>query len=326
MVISIDEVINIKRSVESELMKIPGVNGVGAGYKEVGGETTHRLGIRVYVNKKRDNVPDIEKIPSEILGVETDIIERAEIAKPHSKDESPYPILMGGISIHRGREEGTIGAIVRDSTQTKEVMILSSYHILACVDPNDPNGPIYQGNPGNKIARYTRGNLTDTVDAAVACIDQNIYSSGKIKGLSDNGMDIAVAGAEFAVTYFKIMHDKGRQADVIKRGITTRVTHGYIKDVEAPVGFNYQQSLGVADTHWFGHQLLIEPYDGQPFSQGGDSGSAILDNSGHIVGLLVGGVEGQIDSYANRIENVLDVCQITPYTDGDSAIVNVNPC
>ena len=65
----------IKKRVEADLLKIPGVTGVDVGRKIVGGRKTDTLAIRVYVEKKRD-VPKIELIPSEIEGIPTDVIER----------------------------------------------------------------------------------------------------------------------------------------------------------------------------------------------------------------------------------------------------------
>lgn len=83
---SLEEIKEIKRNVEIDLLSIPGVNGVGIGYKQVGGQSTDELSIHVYVDKKRRNVSNIERIPSHIQGIPTDVIERETTAVPYSMD------------------------------------------------------------------------------------------------------------------------------------------------------------------------------------------------------------------------------------------------
>ena len=79
---SLDEIRRVKREVEAELLKLPGVTGVDVGPKSVGGRKTGQLAIRVYVEKKRD-VPQDQSIPTEIQGVPTDVVERRFVL--HSK-------------------------------------------------------------------------------------------------------------------------------------------------------------------------------------------------------------------------------------------------
>jgi hypothetical protein len=72
---NLPEIRRIKEEVESQLLKLPGVNGVDIGPKIVGGRETGQMVIRVYVTKKHD-VPEAEAIPKEIQGIPTDVIER----------------------------------------------------------------------------------------------------------------------------------------------------------------------------------------------------------------------------------------------------------
>ena len=72
----IEEIQLIKQSIEADLLKLPGVTGVDVGYKEVGGNKTDILAIRVYVQIKRKEVPPEEMIPEQIQGVPTDVIQR----------------------------------------------------------------------------------------------------------------------------------------------------------------------------------------------------------------------------------------------------------
>lgn len=72
----------VKDKAEARLLRIPGVTGVGVGYKIVGDHPTSTMAIRVYVKHKRD-VPEQEMIPREINGIPTDVIERHFILHPH---------------------------------------------------------------------------------------------------------------------------------------------------------------------------------------------------------------------------------------------------
>ena len=70
-----DEVEQVRKKVESDLLKRPGVTGVDVGYKIVNGQSTDQLAIIVYVENKRD-VAAADTIPKEIQGMPTDVVER----------------------------------------------------------------------------------------------------------------------------------------------------------------------------------------------------------------------------------------------------------
>jgi hypothetical protein len=73
---------------------------------------------------------------------------------------------------------------------------------------------------------------------------------------------------------------------------------------------------GIPDGWKLTDQLLIQSDASSPsFSAAGDSGSAIVDDSGKIVGLLVGGPPNNIAlTYANNIQNVLGAFDISVCT------------
>jgi hypothetical protein len=321
MVKSLEEVIEIKRRVQSELEKIPGVNGVGAGYKEVGEETTDELSIRVYVDKKRENVPDSEKIPTEINGVKTDVIQRDRTAQPYELDRSQIDPLKGGISVFGKSGLGTIGAVVTDNTRnTGELMIISNFHVLAAGSTWPYGDPIYQGDPQNgykMVGRLTRGTLNHLVDAAVACIVPNVYSLSEVNEIGP------ITGYEAVDVFHKKWLKKGlSHPQVKKRGIATKVKFGTINDFEPPpITYDYTKIGRAAITAI--DQLQIKSGD-EPFSAEGDSGSAILDDEGKMIGLLVAGANDGF-TYANRIENVLYACQVSIHQ-GNIAVTNTLPC
>jgi hypothetical protein len=58
------------------LMAIPGVTGVAIGNKQAGGSDTGQRALVVFVAEKRDDLPEDERIPPEIDGMPTDVVER----------------------------------------------------------------------------------------------------------------------------------------------------------------------------------------------------------------------------------------------------------
>ena len=70
-------VAEVKRAVAGRLRAYPNVNGVGVGFKEVGGVRTDQVAIRVYVDRKlpRAQLADDEILPEEVEGIPVDVIE-----------------------------------------------------------------------------------------------------------------------------------------------------------------------------------------------------------------------------------------------------------
>jgi hypothetical protein len=305
---SLDELKTIKRNAESQLLNIRGVVGVGIGYKEVGGQKTDEISIRVYVDKKRENVPGNEQIPPEINGTKTDVIEGEATAVPHSMDLKTYNPLRGGIAIGKSVgngeiEVGTLGAIVRENP-TNKIGFLSSYHVLVVGPTHKENDPISQpaGNPANIVAHLSaNARLTGNIDAAVAIVDNPSNTLCKIEGIDGSVTGVADVDELFMQ----------KRTHVRKRGITTDVTHGEIIDFAASITMNYGH--GIPDGWKLTDQLLIQSDASSPsFSAAGDSGSAIVDDSGKIVGLLVGGPPNNSAlTYANNIKNVLGAFDIS---------------
>ena len=110
-------------------MSIPGVHATGIGFKEIAGELTDTMAIRIYVTKKKplSEVPAGERIPEQIGGFPTDVIERPEMTA--LTDENKYRPIVGGCNIVVGFYSGTCGCIVKDTTDNS-VCGLSNQHVL----------------------------------------------------------------------------------------------------------------------------------------------------------------------------------------------------
>jgi hypothetical protein len=85
-----------------------------------------------------------------------------------------------------------------------------------------------------------------------------------------------------------------------KSGRTTGLTNGIIEQIDVTA----QVSYGTNKTAIFTNQLLAGA-----MSQGGDSGSAVLDDNNNLVGLLFAGSDST--TIINRIENVFSLLDVT---------------
>lgn len=294
---SIEEVKKAAQDAEAVLLRYPNVNALGIGYKETAGIPTNELSIHVLVDEKKDDILDSERIPSEINGIKTDVIKRDRKVFPHSMDTNTYTTIQGGIACGKFPEyTGTIGAIVVDNA-TKELMILSNYHVLAVDNTHKEGDPIFQP-PGTEhlIAQLKYAALTGNIDAAVATINNSSNVHCTI-------MEVAEAGVKGVVDASEVMVEK---SSVTKRGITTRVTNGVIQTIiTTPITVTYEWC------DWQVTDQIVIKGNATPFSLPGDSGSCVLNDSGYITGLLVGGPQDGSVTYANRIQNVLQTFNVS---------------
>ena len=83
---SLDKIQRVKEEVENDLLKLPGVTGVGIGKKSVGGKETDELAIIVYVEEKKDVIHE-NMIPKQIQGIQTDVIVRRFVLHSGGKEK-----------------------------------------------------------------------------------------------------------------------------------------------------------------------------------------------------------------------------------------------
>src|SRR5215510_260327 len=145
--------IRAKESVEEDILKRSGVTGIGVGTKYVAGKPSGEVAIQVFVKKKKETVPAGERIPPQINGIPTDVIQRTFTLHPAMKkvldvelmaDTGTYNPVKGGISIGPCRAvggfvfAGTLGVPVRDRA-SGNTLLLSNFHVM-CVDNNSSVG------------------------------------------------------------------------------------------------------------------------------------------------------------------------------------------
>ena len=326
---TLHEIIATKESAEASLLQRAGVTAVDVGYKYVGGVRTEEVAIRVMVARKRPDVDANEKVPSDIQGVKTDVIERtyflhagaaaAPVAPPVpgnrkkvaditlQADAGNYDPVKGGISIGPCRAVGgyvyvgTLGAIVKDNA-TGNPLLLSNFHVM-CIDNGwhagdtmAQPGRVDGGScPANVVGTLQRAQLTSLVDCAVSSLSGRGYSCE----IADIGKVAGTAAATLG------------QA-VRKRGRTTGLTYGFVESVSLSVNIDYGAGIG---TKTLTNQIGIRPDTAHnaAFGDHGDSGSAVVDAGVHVVGLhFAGSSDGH--GIANVISNVMTALNVSMCT------------
>ena len=217
------------------------------------------------------------------------------------------PLLIGASVGHVGVTAGTIGAFVRRGDAT---YLLSNNHVLANENLAKVGDRIlqraaYDGGkqPSERVARLRfwirlRKTGTNLADAALAEIDAGVpVDFSRLRGLV-SGKDGRLAGlgpvsVDAQETMFKIGRTTGPTAG--------RVTAFDIDNVIV----NYD-----AGNLRFDNQIEIEGAGRKAFSDGGDSGSLIVNAGMQAAALLFaggdsGGSNGLGLTYANPIHNVL---------------------
>ncbi len=318
---SLSDMIQIKQRVEQHYLALPGVTGIDVGYKVVGGEQTDQVSIRVHVAEKRTRVPATQKVPAEIDGVVTDVLERRyelQVAlqeltvSPQGADTTHYSTLQGGISMGPSRTvngyifAGTLGAIVVDNASGQHAA-LTNFHV-ACVDSTwsvgdrqvQPSRIDTGVPPGDEFGAIVRALLSSHVDGAVVSIDSGRSNSAEIVQIG------AVHGTKTATL----------GAAVRKRGRTTGLTYGSVDGLSATVNVDYGDGIGVK-TLTDQVSITTDTSQNPLFSDHGDSGSVIVDGSGYVVGLLFAG--SGTSTIANPIASVLSELNVSMLT-GKSVI------
>ena len=318
-------------SQRKQLLKRANVVATGIGFKQTGGVKTEALCIVCSVKKKvppsQLTVQDL--VPAVVEGAPTDVIQTGVIRALQAPTGRFRPA-PGGVSVgHVAITAGTLGCWVIKNGQK---VILSNNHVLAnsndaeigdaVLQPGPFDGgsfpqdhianlmqfvPIsFQGDPSEcqfanavvsvfnlgcrLIGSYTRYRVTkiqaedNLVDAAIAAplnaadVKDEILNIGPIQGTVQGQLGMAIK----------------------KSGRTTGLTTGEIQQVDVTANVQY----GAGQVAVFTDQLLAGA-----MSQGGDSGSAILNESNRLTGLLFAGSD--TTTIINRIENVFSALGVS---------------
>lgn len=331
MAINLEEVRKTMSGVRRELHAHPHVQATGVGYKRVKGRRTGELALICSVDVKRSkrNLTASELIPASIGGIPTDVNATGVIHALQAPTGRFRPA-PGGVSIgHINITAGTLGCLVK---KNGKLYILSNNHVLANSNDASPGDPIVQPgpydsgqDPDDRIAllsefipiTFSEGGSTCPIGTSVAAMMNAaaalVGSSTRLRAIStratENLVDCAIAEPLNPADVVNEILGYGTIAGVAegtlgmavkKSGRTTGLTSGTIDQIDVTSNVSY----GSNQVATFVDQLLA----GGSMSQGGDSGSAVLSDDNHLVGLLFAGSTST--TILNRIQNVFQLLQV----------------
>ena len=283
-----------------DYLEYPNVVGFGRGKRSSSGKN---MGEDATVVLVRDKLPEVQLSPSDILPKDVDVVQVVEIRAQNGTDiHRPAP---GGVSIgHFAITAGTLGCRVFDPTMRR--MILSNNHVLA--NTNDAKGgdAIYQPGPhdGGVAPAFARLDAFVPIDFGESgCIPL----LNRVKNPGPNLVDAALAlpvGGGISDDILEIGVPSGTRKAVLglyvrKSGRTTGLTAGWVQVIDATVQVSYGSK-----TATFEQQIITSS-----MSEGGDSGSLLVDSDNVAVGLLFAG--SPTITIHNDINNVLRLLRVT---------------
>jgi hypothetical protein len=301
----------------------PNVVATGVGFKVSEGVRTATLSIVCSVVEKRPlaALSAREVVPRDIAGIPTDVVATG-VLRTLNAPTARFRPAPGGVSVgHRDITAGTLGCLVR---RNGDVFILSNNHVLAnsnfahAGDAILQPGPVDGGrDPEDRIATLESFVPVITAEEQSECAFANsvahvanaaarlLGSDARLRAIStqavDNLVDAAIARPVSPEVVSEGILGVGTITGVsramlgmslIKSGRTTGVTTGEIEQVDVTADVQYGQRVAR-----FTDQVMAGA-----MSQGGDSGSAVLDSEHRIVGLLFAGSD--TTTVINRIEHV----------------------
>ena len=193
---------------------------------------------------------------------------------------------------------GTLGCLVKDKA-THEILILSNNHVLANSNEAKKGDSILQPGPydGGKKAKDTIGTLERWVEIKFGK-EANLIDAALARPKSQKLVkpEIMEIGAPLGTIKPKL------GMLIQKSGRTTGYTAGKIKDISATIKINYDQKVAL-----FKNQILTTN-----MSQGGDSGSLVLDMKKRAIGLLFAGSD--VVTIMNPVLEVIRLLNVVPYS------------
>jgi hypothetical protein len=310
----------VKADALARLFAIPGVTGVGLGPKIVGGKQTRELAIMVFTSAKKplEQIPAAERIPSDIDGYKTDVVEAgapvrtASVALEPLEDNKKYSTLRGGLSISGGGSEGsgTMGCIAETTDDyasgAGRIVLLTNHHVLFSENANDVsphcNISVGQSTPacccpacdfwGDIVAHIRTNSVASAdVDGAIAELKPGTVWRPEIEDEDASGNPAPIKIEDVLASDLTAPDIMGGYA-VWKRGKRTRRTTGNVISVNMSFPNGHPTSIVIAP------DLTTCPFPTTAaygiaanqvvFDYPGDSGSLLLNSDNVVVGLIWG--------------------------------------
>jgi len=290
-----------------------GIQGFGIADKISKGKRTDTLALKIYVDKKRPLAklknPAPKTVDLPVIGKLVTDVEEIGVLEPEMFTTKANPMMPGCGVMHKDvpNDVGTFGCVVTTTDGgDNNRYVLSNAHVLARKGMASFDSDIIQ--PGTK----DDGTPNDIIGVLSSFVPFNFDPVRYM-----NKVDAAIARLDVSKRDF---HDRIRILDiaptgvgrVIRRGMkvqkvgrTTDHTWGEILDVNFRFSMFYPSPVNGGNPTRVGFKDQVKC---TRFTQGGDSGAAVLNQSGKIVGLHFAGSPSS--SVFNKINNVFDALQI----------------
>lgn len=313
------------------LLQRANVVATGIGYKQTGGAKTDQLSIVCSVTEKlpSSRLGAQDRVPGAVAGTPTDVIQTGVIRALERPTDRFRPA-PGGVSIgHVDITAGTLGCWVKKNGRK---VILSNNHVIAnsndakigdpILQPGPHDGGIFPQDhfadltqfvpitfPGEASTCRFANMVIDILNWGCEIIGSNTRYQASNAQADDNLVDAAIATplneADIKDEILNIGPITGTVEGALgmavkKSGRTTGFTKGIIEQVDVTANVQY----GPGQVAVFTDQLLAGA-----MSQGGDSGSAVLDEDNRLTGLLFAGSD--TTTIINRIDNVFNALGVS---------------
>ncbi len=292
----------IKERAAPRLLALPGVHAVGVGAKQVAGKRTEDVAIAVFVEHKRPpaEVPADERVPDEIEGVKTDVIEMpvpqtiqqpGQLFGAKREDTKKYRPIRGGTQCAReGQGFGTFSCLFTMPSDPKTVIASTCHHVIYTNCSDKANKEQVGQADGSTSSSGCCQDIVGTVLAAVCDTEVDIALI-KLNGGEEWLAEVQEVGPVGATHFVEPAEANPPNTYAVqKRGRTTSRTGGVITHtgtsgtVTKPGGVvhrTYTNGMVIAPNPDPEH-----PTTGVDFALPGDSGSALLNESGFVVGIV----------------------------------------
>lgn len=321
----------VLRDRAMDLLARRNVVATGVGYKVTRGKRTGELCISCSVENKIEAsaLSSRDLVPKKVQGIPTDVV-KTGIFRIFQAPTDKFRPAPGGVSVgHKDITAGTLGCWVKRDNQWH---LLSNNHVIANSNDAQIGDPVLQPGPhdGGRYPGDQIAALTDFVPVQMAGMPSDcdvaeriVKALNKFAELIDSGTRLqavkALAGENLVdAAIARPLDDGDVKAEILgigeiqglaegmlgmkvkKSGRTTEFTEDEILQVDVTVNVQY----GAGRIATFKDQLMAGP-----MSQGGDSGSAVLDEKNNLVGLLFAGSDQ--NTIFNRIQNVFSALRLT---------------
>lgn len=307
----------IKERAAAVFMAMPGVTGVGIGGRLRDGRPTGEVVLKVFVARKRsaDELSPGELLPERFEGVGIDVSELPESqleagppapVQPPGSPEVPatstdgtkYRPLVGGSRVEvdlTGSGFGTLGCFLRHTTDPNRVFALTNFHVVSV---REPGGTRVLRTPTANSTKV--GQPTNTSSSTKCCSDTfGVFVAGSKDTVRDAALVQLSPGTQWLAEVVGIgrltgTHDitvaeaATQTYAVRKRGARTLLTGGVVEAINCThtTGGITRTNVTVVRPN---PNPAIPPADTTFFSDGGDSGSVVVNNAREVVALHYAG-------------------------------------